>query len=161
MRLVNVNIKTGGNLAIASLDKLLIGQDSQPNMSTFSVGTGGKNSDPDNIYMYANNLIKINGLAFAGNVDDVYMDAITIDLSNVTFPEYSDVMIRSRDGGLNFGSADRTVGDVNFIDNVKHLSISKNDALTKSDFDYSKGDGHINSNLNLPNGNSLIKIRSR
>ena len=160
MRLVNVDIKTGGNLALASLDKLYIGQENRDNMSTFTVGTGGKNSDPDNIYMYANELIQINGLAFDGRVDDVYMDAITIDLGNVTFPTNSDVLLRSRDGGLNFGDSARTVGDVNFIENVKHLSISEN-ALTASDFDYSKGDGHINSSSALPNGTPHIKIRSR
>lgn len=160
MRLVNVNIKTGGNLAIASLDKVYIGQTDRDNLSTFTVGTGGKNSDPDNVYIYANELIQVNGLAFAGRIDDVYMDAITIDLDNVTFPTNADVMLRSRDGGLNFGDAARTVGDVNFIDNVKHLSISEN-ALTASDFDYSKGDGHINSSSSLPNGTPHIKIRSR
>lgn len=160
MRLVNVNIKTGGNLAIASLDKVYIGQTTRDNLSTFTVGTGGENSDPDNVYIYANELIQVNGLAFAGRVDDVYMDAITIDLSNVTFPTNSDVLLRSRDGGLNFGDAARTVGDVNFIENVKHLSISDT-ALTAADFDYSKGDGHINSDSALPNGTPHIKIRSR
>ncbi|MEL0099544.1 MAG: hypothetical protein VW907_08320, partial [Opitutae bacterium] len=160
MRLVNVDIKTGGNLALASLDKLYIGQENRDNMSTFTVGTGGKNSDPDNVYIYANELIQVNGLAFAGRVDDVYMDAITIDLANVSFPTNSDVLLRSRDGGLNFGDSGRTVGDVNFIENVKHLSISEN-ALTASDFDYSKGDGHINSSSSLPNGTPHIKIRSR
>jgi hypothetical protein len=160
MRLVNVNIKTGGNLAIASLDKVYIGQTERDNLSTFTVGTGGKDSDPDNVYIYANELIQVNGLAFAGRVDDVYMDAITIDLGNVTFPTNSDVLLRSRDGGLNFGDAARTVGDVNFIENVKHLSISEN-ALTASDFDFTKGDGHINSSSALPNGTPHIKIRSR
>lgn len=160
MRLVNVNIKTGGNLAIASLDKVYIGHTERDNLSTFTVGTGGTDSDPDNVYIYANELIQVNGLAFAGRVDDVYMDAITIDLGNVTFPTNSDVMLRSRDGGLNFGDAARTVGDVNFIENVKHLSISEN-ALTASDFDYSKGDGHINSTSALPNSTPHIKIRSR
>jgi len=67
-------------------------------------------------------------------------------------------MLRSRDGGLNFGNTQRTVGDVNFIENVRHLSISDS-ALTASDFDYSKGDGHINSTSTLPNGTSHIKIR--
>ena len=160
MRLVNVNIKTGGNLAIASLDKVYIGQTERDNLSTFTVGTGGKDSDPDNVYIYANELIQVNGLAFAGRVDDVYVDAITIDLGNVTFPTNSDVLLRSRDGGLNFGDAARTVGDVNFIENVKHLSISEN-ALTASHFDFTKGDGHINSSSALPNGTPHIKIRSR
>jgi hypothetical protein len=52
------------------------------------------------------------------------------------------------------------VGDVNFIENVRHLSISDT-ALTDADFDYSKGDGHINSDSALPNGTPHIKIRSR
>ena len=55
MRLVNVNITTGGNLAIGTLKDLQIGL-KDGHMSTFSVGTGGKNSDPDNVYLYANNL---------------------------------------------------------------------------------------------------------
>ena len=161
MHLINVNIKTGGNLAIASLDELHVGT-ADSHSSTFSVGNGGKNSDPDNVYMYASNLISVNGLAFAGNVDDVYMDAITIDLKDVTFPVNSDVMLRSRDGGLNivYDNGTRTVGDVNFIDNVKHLGIG-NSNLVNSDFDISKGDGHINSTSTLPNGRPLIKIRSR
>jgi len=155
MRLINVDIKTGGNLAIGTLNNLYIGQENIDNMSTFSVGTGGKNSDADNIYMYANELIKVNGLSFAGRVDDIYMDAITIDLGNVTFPNHSDVLLRSRDGGLNFGQKDRAVGDVNFIENVKY----HNTTLTESHF--SGVDGHINSEIKLPNGRQAIKIRKR
>ena len=155
MRLINVDIKTGGNLSIGTLNNLYIGQENIDNMSTFSVGTGGKNSDADNIYMYANELIKVNGLSFAGRVDDIYMDAITIDLGNVTFPNHSDVLLRSRDGGLNFGQKDRAVGDVNFIENVKY----HNTTLTESHF--SGVDGHINSEIKLPNGRQAIKIRKR
>lgn len=105
--------------------------------------------------MYANELIKVNGLSFAGRVDDIYMDAITIDLGNVTFPNHSDVLLRSRDGGLNFGQKDRAVGDVNFIENVKY----HNTTLTESHF--SGVDGHINSEIKLPNGRQAIKIRKR
>ena len=156
MRLVNVNIKTGGNLAIASLDKLLIGQDSQTNMSTFSVGTGGKNSDPDNIYMYANNLIKINGLAFAGNVDDVYMDAITIDLANVTFPENSEVMARSRDGTINNG-----IGSVKFGANVYHGSDILTGATGSATNEFNGKDGEWDLNKKIHNGKSAFVIRKR
>ena len=156
MRLVNVNIKTGGNLAIASLDKLLIGQDSQTNMSTFSVGTGGKNSDPDNIYMYANNLIKINRLAFAGNVDDVYMDAITIDLANVTFPENSEVMARSQDGTINNG-----IGSVKFGANVYHGSDIITGATGSATNEFNGKDGEWDLNKKIHNGKSAFVIRKR
>ena len=46
--LVNVNITTGGNLAIGSLSDLKIGL-KDGHESTLSVGTGGENSDPDNV----------------------------------------------------------------------------------------------------------------
>ena len=79
MRLVNVSMSTGGNLAIGTLDELHIGTDVAQSNS-ISVGTGGENSDPDNVYMYANSLIQVNGLNITGRVDDVYMEAVTINL---------------------------------------------------------------------------------
>ena len=154
MRLINVNMETGGNLALASLDELHIGTTSS-HSSTFSVGTGGQNSDPDNVYLYANNLISINGLQLSGNVDDVYMDAITIDLSNVTFPQNSDVMLRSKNGSMSFGSANRAVGSVNFIQNVKYGATA-----IESAGQFNGADGHWDSTeLSLPNGKSAIKVR--
>jgi hypothetical protein len=101
MRLVNVSMSTGGNLAIGSLNELHIGTDVAQSNS-ISVGTGGENSDPDNVYMYANSLIQINGLNITGRVDDVYMEAITINLKNVNFPTTSEVVLRSRDGTIGF-----------------------------------------------------------
>ena len=119
MRLVNVNLETGGNLALATLDELHIGL-SDSHSSTFSVGTGGENSDPDNVYLYANNLIQVNGLQFSGRLDDVYLEAITINLKDVQFPSTADVMLRSRDGSLNFGTYDSpTIGGVNLTE-VSH-----------------------------------------
>ena len=78
-----------GNLAIGSLDELHIGTTStiDPSKNTLkSVGTNNAfTSDPDNIYLYANNLIQVNGLSITGRVDDVYMEAVTINLNNVIF----------------------------------------------------------------------------
>ena len=155
MYLVNVNISTGGNLAIGSLSDLHIGL-KDGHESTFSVGTGGENSDPDNVYMYANNLLSINGLQFAGRVDDVYMDAITIDLKNVTFPNTSEVMARSRDGSINSGT-----GSVNFLGNVKHGSDVISGAKGLASNEFNGKDGHWDLNKKLENGKSAFVIRKR
>jgi hypothetical protein len=55
MYLVNTEINTGGNLAVGSLETL--------NMTTvdLTVGTGGTNSDPDNIYLFVSDVINITG----------------------------------------------------------------------------------------------------
>ena len=155
MRLVNVNITTGGNLAIGTLKDLQIGlQDGH--MSTFSVGTGGENSDPDNVYLYANNLLDINGLKFAGRVDDVYMAAITINLKNVTFPNTSEVMARTKYGTINSGT-----GSVNFLGNVKHGSDLISGAKGTASNEFNGIDGHYDLNKKLENGKSAFVIRKR
>jgi hypothetical protein len=154
MRLVNVNLETGGNLALATLDELHIGL-SDSHSSTFSVGTGGKNSDPDNVYLYANNLIQVNGLQFSGRLDDVYLEAITINLKDVQFPSTADVMLRSRDGSLNFNSyASPVIGSVNLTE-VSHGGTTLNSSH------FNGVNGHIDSSITLPNGTSAIKIRGQ
>ena len=154
MRLVNVNLEAGGNLALATLDELHIGL-SDSHSSTFSVGTGGKNSDPDNVYLYANNLIQVNGLQFSGRLDDVYLESITINLKDVQFPSTADVMLRSRDGSLNFNSYSSPVlGSVNLTE-VSHGGTTLNSSH------FSGANGHIDSSITLPNGTSAIKIRGQ
>ena len=123
LELVNIDIDTGGNLAIGSLDELQI-KSTNPNeesklSSTFSVG---RYSDSDNLYLYADQLIDIDGLRFAGNMREIYMEAITIDLKNVNFPSQSEVMLRSELGQPTFGPSNRVIGAVNFIENVRHGS---------------------------------------
>ena len=154
MRLVNVNLEAGGNLALATLDELHIGL-SDSHSSTFSVGTGGKNSDPDNVYLYANNLIQVNGLQFSGRLDDVYLESITINLKDVQFPSTADVMLRSRDGSLNFNSYSSPVlGSVN-------LTAVSHGGTTLNSSHFSGANGHIDSSITLPNGTSAIKIRGQ
>ena len=113
--LANTSITAGGNLAVGSLGTL--------NISNSSIAVGQSNSphyDPDNVYLYANDLIQANGLSFSGSgLDDVYMEAITLNLSNVSFPSNSDVMLRSRDGSLYFDQSTPVVGAVN-MSNVSH-----------------------------------------
>jgi hypothetical protein len=156
MDLINVHIKTGGNLAIGTLDTLKISQS-----SSFDVGGANSvSSDPDNIYLYANEIINIDGLAFKGRIDDIYMESKTIHIKNTTFPEYSEVMLRSQTGALNINNsvAPTVAGAVNFH-NVTHLGISDS-VLVREDFD--GADGHINSKgLGLPNGTPFMRVRAQ
>jgi hypothetical protein len=160
MRLINVDLKTGGNLALGTLDSLYIGTGSMGDTGiTYSNGTNSNSKFEvgveDNVYLYANNLISINGLEFGTGMDDIYMDAITIDLSNVTFPQNSDVMLRSRDGSMQFGPTNRAVGSVNFIENVKYGATA-----IESAGQFNGKDGHWDStDLTLPNGKAAIKVR--
>jgi hypothetical protein len=154
MYLINTNIKTGGNLALGSLGTMTITH------ANFSVGLANSTtSDPDNVYLYANELININNLGFSGRVDDIYMESKTIHIQNTSFPATADVMLRSQAGSLHFPtSADNVAsGGVNFT-NVKHLGIS-NSALDSSQF--SGVNGHINSTATLPNGTPFIKVRGQ
>ena len=97
MYLVNTNITTGGNLAAGTLGTLNISS------ANFNVGNGGHDSDPDNVYLYANELIQVNGLNFSGSrLDDVYMEAITINLKDVAFPSTADVILKSQNGTVHF-----------------------------------------------------------
>ena len=122
----------------------------------FPLEQGGKNSDPDNVYLVANNLIQVNGLNFSGRLDDVYMEAITINLKDVAFPHTADVMLRSRDGTLHFDNySNRVVGGVN-LTNVSHGGTT----LNAGHFDNGPA-GHIDSTISLPNGTSAIKIRKQ
>ena len=137
MYLVNTNITTGGNLAAGTLGTLNITN------ATINVGNGGLNSDPDNVYFYANDLIDISNLRFSDSrLDDVYMEAITVVLSDVEFPSSAQVHARSRDGTLYFGEVDnegiitkfsRKTGAVN-LNKVSHGAINNGAILTKNDF---------------------------
>jgi hypothetical protein len=140
--LIQADISTGGNLAIGSLGQI------QVKGATFTLGTANETSagsgvytsDADNLYMYANDLIEINGLSFGSSarLDDVYMEAITINLKDVTFAAASDVFLRTRDGTIDFGTfSSPTVGAANFT-NVVHPDVSSS-ALTASDFTQSNG----------------------
>ncbi len=136
--LIQADISTGGNLAIGSLGQI------QVKGSTFTLGTanetsagsGEYTSDKDNLYMIANDLIEINGLSFdtTARVDDIYMEAITVNLKDITFPALSDVYIRTKYGTTAFDTFDNpTIGAANFT-NVYHPDISSTDALNSGHF---------------------------
>ena len=131
LELIDLDISTKGNLAIGSLDELKIlstrfdesvefsndNLESVINLNELSAGTNGKD---DRVFLYAHNRIAANGLGFGKDVREIYMDAITIDLKNVKFPDASQVMLKSRVGYPTFGASAREVGKVNFIKNVYH-----------------------------------------
>ena len=151
MYLVNSKITTGGNLAAGTLGTLNISN------TEFNVGNGGIASDPDNVYLVANELIQVNGLVFsASRLDDVYMEAITVNLKDVAFPGTADVILKSRDGTLHFDSYNSpTVGGVN-LTSVTHGSVT----LSSNHFDGGIA-GHIDSTISLPNGKAAVKIRKQ
>jgi hypothetical protein len=162
MELVNVDLESGGNLAVASLDELhIVSSDPTNTPNTFTVGKNTNPSDRgDNIQLFANERIVADGLRFEGRVDSIYMEARTVDLKHVTFPNGSEVHLASDLGGVGangigngkyptFGIGQREIGRVNFIDQVKYdtnLIDSQNsfDALG-----------------NLPNGKQPITISKR
>ena len=151
MYLTNSKITTGGNLAVGTLGTL--------NMSAVEINVGNANSatsDPDNVYLYANELIQVNNLSFSGSrLDDVYMEAITVNLKDVAFPSTADVILKSRDGSKHFDTwSSPVVGGVN-LTNVSHGGT----VLTDAHFDGVAG--HHDSSIRLPNGTPAVKIRKQ
>lgn len=132
LELIDLDISTEGNLALGSLDELKIlstrfdesielsndNIENVLNLNNFSAGTEG--SHENQVYLYAHNRIAVNGLGFGQNVREIYMDAITIDLKNVKFPNASQVHLKSKVGSPTFGTNAREIGKVNFIENVYH-----------------------------------------
>jgi len=141
-------------LALGTLKELHIGL-SDGHSSTFTVGNGG--NSPDNVYLYANDLIQVNGLTISGKVDDVYMDAVTINLKDVTFPASAEVMLRSQNGTLSFADNPTATHKGVNLTNVVHQGIGSA-ALQQTDFDAGAA-GHINSNKRFENNTPMIRIR--
>lgn len=156
MILVNVDIKTGGNLAIGTLGDLAIGL-SDVHDSSIDIGSGGNTPSADNLYLYASELLSINGLDIRGHVRKVYLEGQTVNLTDVHFPAGSLALLRSQVGQLNFGSTPID-GYVN-LNGVTHASINSGAALTTNDF--SGTAGHINSNLISSDGTPYIRIRGQ
>ena len=159
MWLSTTKITTGGNLAIGALNELSISN------AHFDVGNANSaTSDPDNVYIYANKLINISGLKFDGSrLDDVYMEAVTLNLKDIVFPASAEVTLRSQDGSLHFDTYTNPVKGAVNLTQVKHAAISTTDYLSDAHFDRSKGNGHINSKTGHlhANGTTTPWIRVR
>jgi len=139
MHLINVDITTQGSLAIATLDDLNIRSTDDQDPNIFKIGHEGVRNE--GLFFYAQNNLNVRNLDIQGNVDDIYMEAKTIDLTNVTFPAMSAVLLRSQTGEMSFdGEAYKDLG-VNFR-NVRHLGIPgaalPHERLIRSHFDGKK-----------------------
>ncbi|MFP6899570.1 MAG: hypothetical protein VCA36_01420, partial [Opitutales bacterium] len=111
LSLTNVTLQCDNHLGLASL-----GDVSLTNVTLL----GGHRS---RVYVYAQNTLTVDGAKFSQNLSEIYMEANTVNLSNVDFPYGTDVTLKSQLGGIdgkypNFG--DIETGRVNFINEVKY-----------------------------------------
>jgi len=103
LTLDEVSIDTGGNLAIGSLNELEIKSTSDPSEDKFTTFKVGRYSDRDNVYLYAEDKLTATRLKFdGGRTREIYMEANTIDLREVHFPNDSQVILRSETGEPHF-----------------------------------------------------------
>ena len=116
----NVSL-SAGEISLRSLDSIVI-----DNVEMQTTGKGA-----DFIHLLAANELQVNNLRFSESVKQVAMEAMTINLSNVTFPSASSVSLKSLYGGIdgkypNFNTI--MYGRVNFIQQVKsgaHLIMDR------------------------------------
>ena len=120
MHLINLDITTEGSLAIATLDDLNLRSTKPSDDNIFKVGHQGIRNE--GLFLYAKDEMSLSDLRIEGNVDDIYMEATTINLTDVTFPQMSTVLLRSKLKGMTFDGEAYQADKVNFR-NVHHLAI--------------------------------------
>lgn len=116
IEVISVDLHAEGELSLLSLDSLVIN-----NSSMSTSGNGGA----DFVHLLAASELSIDNLRFSEQVRQIAMEAMTINLSNLRFPEGSSVHLRSLYGGVdgiypNFGGMQ--YGRVNFINEVRYGS---------------------------------------
>jgi hypothetical protein len=116
MEVIDVDLAAEGKVSVRSLDSLVIN-----NVEMATAGNGGA----DFVHLRAFGEISATNLRFSEQVRQIAMSAMTINLTNVTFPGSSQVNLNSLYGGVNgkyptFGSANQAFGRVNFINQVRY-----------------------------------------
>ncbi|MBT5910920.1 MAG: hypothetical protein HOH25_14090, partial [Opitutae bacterium] len=116
LNVINVDLQAEGEVSLRSLDSLVI------NNSSLLTSNG---NGADFVHLIALDEINANGLLFSANMQKIVMDAMTINLANVTFPGGSTVNLNSASGPLDnkyptFGSQNKAYGRVNFIENIRY-----------------------------------------
>ena len=116
LNVINVDLQAEGEVSLRSLDSLVI-------ENSKMITTNGNGADF--VHLRALDEINANGLLFSANVQQIVMDAMTINLANVTFPGGSTVNLNSALGPLDskyptFGLENKAYGRVNFIQNVRY-----------------------------------------
>ena len=120
MEMVNVSMESGKSIEVQTLEDLVIRN------SSLRVRSG------DVIHLQAANALQLNSVNFSNNLQEIYMQATTIDLRNINFPDGSTVNLATFLGGIDgkyptFPTGDpqnlngnRQIGRVNFIQNVQY-----------------------------------------
>lgn len=113
IEIVNVSMESGKGISINSLENLTI-------RNSDLLVRGG-----DSINLRAQQEMLLNNVNFSNNVKDIYMQAITIDLQNINFPDGSMVNLSTLYGGIDgkyptFPNQTREIGRVNFLENVRY-----------------------------------------
>ena len=157
LTLTNVAIDVGGNLALGTLSDMQITQ------TDISVG---RHSDRDNVYMYADELLQASNLTFSGRTRVIYMEANTVDLSNVSFPSDSQVMLRSKYGEPHFynrGVKGETSFKNFYVNFDGHTNTYAGNPITEAEFSVRKTHGepgYDSQNFKTGAGEPAIKIRA-
>ena len=113
IEIVNVSMEAGNGISINTMENLTI-------RNSDLLVRGG-----DSINLRAQQEMLLNNVNFSNNVRDIYMQAITIDLQNINFPDGSMVNLSTLYGGIDgkyptFPSDTREIGRVNFLENVRY-----------------------------------------
>jgi hypothetical protein len=111
-----VSFSSPSDLHVGAVRRLRI---DNPSFSTPPTTFAVQGNHTANIYLRAGDLIDLTRTPIAGNARGILMDAITINLSDVHFPEGTTAALTSRDGGLHFGPGS-VVGGVNFLSAVTY-----------------------------------------
>ena len=124
LEIINVELKAEEQIGIRSLDNLVIN-------NSDLITTNGLGSDF--VHLMAYEQIELNNLRFSEQVRQISMEAMTINLRNINFPENSMVYLSSEYGPIegkypNFGKS--VPGRVNFIENVRYNSHLLNSTIS-------------------------------
>ena len=136
----------GSNLGLGAGKRVLILKSSIETRDHLGIGSLGdldivdsvlRAGEGNRVLMYANDNLNATGLEFSDGLRQVYMDATTINLTDVDFPAGSEVRLVSQLGGLdgkypNFGFSEP--GRVNFIEDVSYGG-QENRMMDRDSFD--------------------------
>jgi hypothetical protein len=127
-KLQGTNGETITGLKLESKGAIAVGSGKNMNLVDATFTMGGSKS---HLVMFAQNEMSVTNPSFNnfGSKSEIYMEATTVNLTNVNFPGGSNVRLRSRDGGTQDGTAGEGIypkfgasapGRVNFISNVRY-----------------------------------------
>lgn len=113
--IAEVDLYAMDSISASSLDSIVI--------NNSAMETSGRGSDF--VHLLAYNELAVNNLAFSEQIRQITMEAMTINLYNLNFPDGSMVKLNSQYGGIdgkypNFNSS--VYGRVNFVEDIRYSS---------------------------------------